>query len=207
MQYQHENLTFELQVGSSLQGAVKGLFILPSLNQLVYGNVASMDVDISDSQQHFPHSPAELPKLHPPPNIAAPPKVPKSSAGLALPNVLKPPPANNILTDINIHDLQQYAMEDHLQLQAKKGSLPENMFDIPDDLTSIQMGMLGDAARIGNRHEKHVLHFVDNVENYFERTALHVMKDIESGKEELKVEEAIGKEAERLMEDLTSGSI
>jgi hypothetical protein len=33
------------------------------------------------------------------------------------------------------------------------------------------------------------------------------MQDIESGKEELKVEDAIGKETESLMEDLTNGSI
>jgi hypothetical protein len=159
--------------------------------------VASMDVDITDSQQPFPRAPMTSP---------APPKIAESSAGQALPNLSKRVPAN-ILTDIHIHDIHKYAMEAHLQLQAEQGSLPENTFDIPGDLTSMRMGMLGDAARIGNRHQKHVLPFVENVEGYFQRTALHVMKDIERGREELEVEEAIAREAESLVADLSRGLI
>jgi hypothetical protein len=36
---------------------------------------------------------------------------------------------------------------------------------------------------------------------------LHVMKDIERGREELEVEEAIGREAESLVADLSRGLI
>jgi hypothetical protein len=92
---------------------------------MVYGTVASMDVDISDSQTEL----FTWLKPHLLSNIPTPPQV-QSSAGLALPNLVKPSWANNILTDIHIHNLQQYAMEDHLQLQATQG-IPENMFDIP----------------------------------------------------------------------------
>ena len=162
---------------------------------MIDGTIGSMDVDISGSQQPLPHSRTALLKLPPLLNSAVPL------------NLSKPPPANNILTDIHMHDLYKFAMEGHFQMLAEQGTLPENIFDIPGDLTSIRMGMLGDAARIGNRHDKHVLHFVSNVEKYFERTGLHVMKDIENDREELTVEEAICKEAESLMEDLTSGLI
>jgi hypothetical protein len=69
------------------------------------------------------------------------------------------------------------------------------------------MGMLGDAARIGKRSQQHVLPFVKNVEGYIERTALDAVNEIERGKEELKLEEAVGKEADRLIDDLTRGKI
>ena len=160
---------------------------------MIDGTKGSMDVDIS-CQQPLPHSPA------------APLKLPSRQNSAVPPNLSKPT-ANNILTDIHIHDVHKLAMEGHFKMQAEQGCLPENIFDIPGDLTSIQMGMLGDAARIGNRHDNHVLHFVSNVEKYFKRTALHVMKDIENDREELTVEQAIGKEAESLMEDLISGLI
>jgi hypothetical protein len=52
-----------------------------------------------------------------------------------------------------------------------------------------------------------VLPFVKNVEGYIERTALDAVNEIERGKEELKLEEAVGKEADRLIDDLTRGKI
>jgi hypothetical protein len=138
------------------------------------------------------------------------PNVP-DPAGPALCNPSKLSPSD-ILTSIGIFDLHKYAMEDHFRVQAEYGTLAqgkfsENMYDIPDDRTSIRMGMLGDAARIGKQSQQHVLPFVKNVEGYIERTALDAVNEIERGKEELKLEEAVGKEADRLIDDLTRGKI
>ena len=169
------------------------------MNPVVASTDANITTQLIDSQP-FPAAA----------NMPAPLGSP-ARAGPVLPNPSKLSPSK-ILTDIDIHDLHKYATEDYLRSPVEQGNLPqgnhlEDKHNIPGDRTSIRMGMLGDAARIGNRTQQHSLLLVKNMEAYLGRNGLEVANDILCGNEEIKFVQAAGTELERLIDDLTRGKV
>jgi len=78
---------------------------------------------------------------------------------------------------------------------------------IPGDRTSHRLGLLANAAQLGNRTNQYVAPLVSNVYQYFERAIIPLLEETDQCKEECEADSKAIKAVDELIEDIKRGGV